>query len=70
MEGERVMRGERGLFDSQSDTELRLCTRLTHNALHLLVGLPHQRNPVPLQHLHSYRERQRAREHFDASKIT
>lgn len=39
--------------NSQSHTELRLCTRLAHDALHFFVCLCCQRNPIPLQHLHS-----------------
>lgn len=49
--------GARGLNDdrcnSQSNAELRLCTRLADDALHFFISLCRQRDAVPLQHLHS-----------------
>lgn len=49
--GERRVNDDR--CNSQSHAELRLCTRLAHDALHFFVCLRCQRNPIPLQHLHA-----------------
>lgn len=38
---------------SQSDAQLRLAALLSDEPLDLFVGLPRQRNAIPLQDLHS-----------------